>query len=281
MSPAVAFAVLFSALLHASWNAVVRFRADRLATITLLAAFAMLFAAPLAVVVSPPPPQAWPWLAASVVLHVGYNLFLATAYAHGELSKVYPIARGTAPLLTLVISLTIIGEPLAASTAVGVVVLGAGILALAFDQGLIGLRDGGRSVLFAIATSVFIAGYTIADGMGARASGDPHGFTVWLFLLNGIPLLLYALWIRGVEATGLMIAENWRAGLVAGLLSLAAYWIVIWAMTVAPIPLVAALRETSVVFAVIIGAMFLGERFSLARMASTLTVLVGLAILRL
>ncbi len=281
MSLAVVSAVLFSALLHASWNAVVRFNTDRLAAITLLAACAMLFAAPLLFVVPPPPPAAWPWLAASTLLHVGYNLFLATAYAHGELGKVYPIARGTAPLFTLAISLIVLGEPLSASTTLGIVVLGAGILALTLDQGLKGLRAARRGVVLALATSLFIAGYTITDGLGARAAGSPHGFVVWLFVLNGLPLLGYALWTRGPGDTIRMIGGNWRAGLFVGLLSLIAYWIVIWAMTVAPIPVVAALRETSVVMAVVIGAVFLGERFTLARLVSAMVVVLGLVVLRL
>lgn len=281
MTLAVASAVLFSALLHASWNAIIRVRADRVATITLLAVFGMVFAAPALFFVVPPHPGSWPWLFASVVLHVGYNLFLANAYAHGELGKVYPIARGTAPLLTLLASLVIVREPLSALTVTGIVTLGAGILALTLDQGIAALRAARRGVLLALATSVFVAAYTIADGMGARASGNPVSYTLWLFFFDGMPLLAYALWMRGGQATRRMIADNWQAGVLVGLLSLTAYGIVIWAMTVAPIALVAALRETSVVMAVVIGAVFLGERFTLARMVSVAVVLAGLFMLRL
>jgi drug/metabolite transporter (DMT)-like permease len=281
MSLTVALAVLFSALLHASWNAVIRLRGDRLATITLLAAFGTLMAVPGMFLVSPPRPESWPWLFASVVLHIGYNVFLANAYAHGELGKVYPLARGTAPLLTLFISLLVLREPLAALTVIGIVTLGLGILTLTLDQGIRVLRAAPQGAAFALGTSLFIAAYTIADGMGARAAGDPHAYTLYLFFFDGIPLVLYALWARGTRETGHMIAGNWKAGIVVGILSLGAYWIVIWAMTVAPIALVAALRETSVIIAVLIGVFFLGERLTAVRVLAIAVVIVGLVLLRL
>ncbi len=280
MTLAVASAVLFSALLHASWNALIRLKGDRLAMMTLLATFAAVFALPGLLLVSPPHPNSWPWLAASVVLHLGYNVFLANAYMHGELGKVYPLARGSAPLLTLLASFLIVGEPLPALTVLGIVTLGVGILALTFEQGLKVIREAPKGVAFALGTSVFIAGYTIADGMGARAAGSAHSYILWLFVLDGFPLLLYALWARG-RATSEMISENWKAGLVGGALSLIAYWIAIWAMTVAPIALVAALRETSVVFAVVIGVLFLGEKLTAARAVSVAVVILGLVLMRL
>lgn len=281
MSATVIAAVLFSALLHASWNAIVRFRDDRFAMVTLVAGAGALIAAPGLLLVSPPPAEAWPWLSASVLLHIGYNVFLANAYAHGELGKVYPIARGTAPLLTLAASLAVIREPLPLTVVLGILTLGAGIFALMLDQGLRVLREAPRGVVMALCTSIFIAAYTVTDGIGARVAGDPHAYTLWLFVLDGFPLILYALWARGRAGTIDMIAGNWQPALIAGALSLGAYWIVIWAMTVAPIALVAALRETSVVMALAIGAVFLGERFTVPRAVSVAIVLLGLVILRL
>ncbi|MEJ8573742.1 DMT family transporter [Microbaculum marinum] len=280
MTLSVALLVLFSAVLHASWNAIVRIKGDRLAVVTLLATFGALFALPAVVFLPPPPVDAWPWLAASMLLHVGYNVFLANAYAHGELGKVYPLARGAAPLMTLAASLTLLDEPLGTTTILGIVVLGGGIIALTFDRGLRVLIEAPKGAIYALSTSLFIGGYTISDGLGARTSGDALAYTAWLFVLDGLPLLIYAAVRRG-RGIGAMFSENWKAGMTAGALSIGAYAIVIWAMTVAPIALVAALRETSVVMAVLIGVVFLGERLTTARTVSVAVVIVGLVMLRL
>lgn len=281
MTLAVLAAVLFSALLHASWNAALRFAGDRVAMITVIAAFSACVALPGLFVVTPPRPESWPWMFASVVLHVGYSLFLAAAYTHGELGKVYPLARGTAPLLALLGSFLVVSEPLAASTVAGIVTLGLGIFALTLDRGLTVLMEAPRGALYALATSVFVAGYTISDGMGARAAADPHAYALWLFVLDGVPLVVIALVVRGRAATAAMFTGNWRLGLPLGAMALAAYWIAIWAMTVAPIALVAALRETSVIFAVLIGVTVLGERLTWPRAVAVTVVLLGLVLMRL
>lgn len=280
MTLSIALLVLFSALLHASWNAIVRINGDRLAVVTLLATFGALIAAPGLLFLPVPPAAAWPWLIASMLLHIGYNVFLANAYAHGELGKVYPLARGTAPLVTLIASLALVGEPIGVFKILGIVVLGGGIMALTFDRGLRVLMEAPKGAAYALATSLFISGYTISDGLGARASGDALAYTAWLFILDGFPLLAYAVVARGRGVTR-MFADNWKPGLVAGALSIGAYAIVIWAMTVAPIAIVAALRETSVVMAVVIGVMFLGERLTPARGVSVAIVLAGLLLMRM
>jgi drug/metabolite transporter (DMT)-like permease len=153
-------------------------------------------------------------------------------------------------------------------------------MALTFDRGLKVLLEAPKGVVYALATSLFIGGYTISDGLGARTSGDALAYTAWLFVLDGFPLLFYAILVRG-RGIGRMFADNWKPGLVAGGLSIGAYAIVIWAMTVAPIALVAALRETSVVMAVVIGIVFLGERLTAARAVSVAIALAGLLLLRL
>lgn len=280
MTLTVALAVLLAALLHASWNALIRFHGGRLAIVTLLTAFSAAFALPGAMWLGPPSAAAWPWLAGSVMLHVGYNTFLASAYAHGELGRIYPLARGTAPLVTLIAGYLLLQQSLGAWQTIGVVTLAAGILILAVEGGVRQLRRTPRGAVYAIVTSLFISGYTLSDGMGARACEDPHAYVLWLFVLDGIPLLVYGL-VRDRRQTGADFAANWKAGAAAGLLSLAAYWIAIWAMTLAPIAAVAALRESSVVFAVIIGVVFLGESFTWLRAASVLTVAAGLVMLRL
>jgi drug/metabolite transporter (DMT)-like permease len=280
MSLTVALAVLAAAVLHAAWNALIRFHGDRLAMLAMVAAFSALFALPGALWLSLPSSGAWPWLAASVLLHIGYNVSLANAYTHGDLGRIYPLARGSAPLLTLIGGTLLLGQTVEDWQRAGVITLAGGILVLAFEDGWRQLRRSPRGALFAVVTSLFIAGYTLSDGMGARASGNPHAYVLWLFVLNGIPLLLYGL-VTGKARTTAAFSANWKAGSVGGLLSLGAYWIAIWAMTTAPIAAVAALRESSVVFAVLIGVLFLGEAFTWVRALSVLTVLAGLVMLRL
>ncbi len=280
MTFSIALAVLFAALLHASWNALVRFHGDRLAMVTLLVGFGALFALPGALWLGPPGHTAWPWLVASLVFHLGYNSFLAGAYAHGELGRVYPLARGTAPLLTLAAGGLLFHQTLSAGQTAAVVTLAAGILALTFEGGWRALRRAPRGAAYALATSAFIAAYTLCDGMGARSAREPNAYVLWLFVLDGVPLVIYGLARRRRE-TLRALAGNWRAGSVAGALSLGAYWIAIWAMTLAPIATVAALRESSVVFAVLIGATFLGEQFTWLRAVSAAAVVAGLMLLRL
>lgn len=280
MPLAVALTVLFSGLLHASWNAILRLSGDRLATMALLTGTGGLIGLAGVTLVEVPARQSWPWLALSACLHLGYNVFLGTAYKYGELGKVYPLARGTAPLITLIASLLLLDERLSAHAVLGVVVLGAGIATLTLDRGWRLLLSEPRGAVFALVTSLFISGYSVSDGIGARAAGDAHAYTLWLFLLDGLPLALFILATRG-SRTVATVRANWPAGCLAGALSMAAYWIVIWAMTVAPIALVAALRETSVLFAILIGVVFLKERLTLARVASVLIVLCGLVLLRL
>ena len=279
MTLPVAAAVLLAALFHASWNAVLRVNADRLATMAMLTGSAGIVALVGMAFVPLPDAAAWPWLVASVALHLGYNAFLAAAYAHGELGKVYPLARGTAPLTTLVVSVGMFGEAISPHAALGVVVLAAGIIALTFERGWRVLAAAPRGAAYALIASAFISGYSITDGFGARAAGNPHAYTMYLFACDGLPVTLFVLATRRGKAVA-AIRASWRSGCVAGLLSMAAYWIVIWAMTRAPIPLVAALRETSVVFAVLIGVVFLRERLAPVRLVSLLVVLCGLALLR-
>jgi drug/metabolite transporter (DMT)-like permease len=280
VTPAVTLAVLFAAFCHASWNAIIRMRGDKLISMTLLVGAAGMMALPGLFIVPVPPTAAWPYLITSAIVHVGYNTFLALSYHHGELSKVYPLVRGSAPLTTLGMSLLFLEESVDASGIAGIVVVAIGIMALALDRGWRALVESPRGLLYAAATSLCITAYTLSDGLGARAAGNAHHYVVWLFVLDAIPMLAFVLVVRGrdfLRAAG----DNWQPGLVGGALSLAAYWIVIWAFTVAPIPIVAALRETSILFAVLIGMLFLGEKVTAVRAASIVMVLCGLALMRL
>lgn len=280
MTPAVTIAVLIAAFCHASWNAIIRLRGDKLTSMALLVGACGLLAFPGLFVFPILPRAAWPFVITSAIIHLGYNTFLALAYHHGELSKVYPLVRGSAPLTTLVISLLFLNESVDASAAFGIAILAIGIMALALDRGWRVLVASPHAILYAGATSLCITAYTLSDGLGARLADNAHQYVVWLFVLDTLPTVAAVILIkRGTffEAIG----ENWLPALVGGALSLAAYWIVIWAFTVAPIPIVAALRETSILFALLIGMLWVGEKVTPIRGASILMVLCGLAVMRL
>ncbi len=280
MTPAVTLAVLISALCHASWNALIRMRGDKLVSITVLVGAAGLIALPGIFLVGVPPAEAWPYLLASAIIHVGYNSFLALAYHHGELTRVYPLVRGSAPLTTLAVSLLFLSEGVNASDVIGIVVLTAGIMVLAADGGRRAIMASPQVLLYAAGTSLCITAYTLSDGLGARLAESANQYVIWLFVLDALPMVAAVLIIR--RGSFLAAARaNWTAGLLGGALSLVAYWIVIWAMTVAPIPIVAALRETSILFALMIGLLWLGERVTKVRAASILLVVAGLILMRL
>lgn len=257
MTTPVLLAVLAGALMHASWNALVKVGLDRLLGISLIqiacGALALLGVA----FVGLPQTAAWPWLAASALLHVGYNLFLARAYRVGDLGQIYPIARGCAPLLVTLVGLFALSERPTWQGYLGIALLITGIVCMAFRGGR-KHRPDATALHSALTTSVFIAGYTLVDGLGARANSDALNYVVWLFLLNGLAMIGVLAALRGRSAF-LALGDYWRMGLIGGGLSISAYGITIWAMTQAPIALVAALRETSVLFAIGIGVVCLDE----------------------
>lgn len=280
MTLGVTLAVLFSALCHASWNATIRLPGDKIVSITLLVTAAGVLAFPLLFAFPMLPGAAWPYVIASTIIHVGYNTALAMSYHHGELTRVYPLLRGSAPLTTLIASLLFLNEAIDAGEIAGIVVLAVGIMALTLDGGWRALVASPQAVGYAAATSLCITAYTLADGLGARLADSAHQYVAWLFVLDALPMLAITLLVKRrdfVAAAG----ANWRRGLAGGALSLAAYWIAIWAMTVAPIPLVAALRETSILIALFIGVIWLGEKVTPVRAVSVVLVLCGLALMRL
>ncbi len=276
-------AVLAGALMHAGWNALVKSSTDKTLDTALLHAIAAALTWPLALLLGPPPAQAWPFLAASLTLHIGYYFALAGAYQHGELGLTYPIMRGLAPLLVAVASATVLGETLGPGA-------WAGVLAIAFGVALVGLSRPAaalqqhKAMAFALANAAIIAAYTLVDGRGVRESGDALRYTVWLFALDGLPYPLLVLWHRGAQARPQIAAYvrgRWKLALIGGAASLGSYAIALWAMTRAPVASVAALRETSVLFAALIGTLWLGERFGLQRALGTLAIVGGVIALRL
>ncbi|MEE4361187.1 MAG: EamA family transporter [Pseudomonadales bacterium] len=278
MSLTIMAAVLLAALLHAGWNALVKVNADPLVALALMATGAGVVGLCGLPFVPLPGGAALPWLAAALVLHTFYKLFLLQAYATGDFGHVYPLARGTAPLLVTLVSVVWVGEPLAGTTLVAVLFLTAGVISLAFRGGAMPVRKDPRPLLYALATAAFIASYSVVDALGARASTSPHAYALWLFALDALPMIAIALALRRGRVVA-AIAAHWRPGLAGGAMSVLAYWLVIWSMTEAPMAPVSALRETSVLFAALLSVLVLRERFGALRLVATLCVVTGVALL--
>ena len=281
MSFEVTLAVLLAALLHAAWNAMIKGGSDVLLDTATIVAGAGLIGIPFLFVVPLPAPASWPYLFGSIITHLAYYFLMVNAYRTGELSLVYPLMRGVAPLITAVLGILWLRELPAPISWLGMLLISAGVIALALrPTGNAPLLAGhGRAVRFALANAAVIATYTIIDGTGARLAGDPWAYIVWLFVLDAIPFSLYMLATRKrafVEA----LVERRRHGLIGGALSAAAYAISVWAMTKAPVALVASLRETSVLFATLIGARLLKEKLTLRRWAGVGAVVIGVVALK-
>ena len=278
----VVLAVLFGALLHASWNALIKAGTDKALDTALVHFMGALVALPLMLWFGLPAPAAWPYIGASLVIHIGYYIALVGAYRHGELGLTYPIMRGFAPLLVTMGSSAVIGEsPSAAAWA--------GTLGITVGVTLVGLAHPGealhhrKALAFAFANAVIIAAYTFVDGLGVRASGDALRYVFTLFVLDGVayPLIV---WVRrgreGRVAIKAYARRRWGVAAMGGSASIGSYAIALWAMTRAPVASVAALRETSVLFAAVLATLLLGERFGWLRAAGTAVVVGGVMALR-
>lgn len=276
MSLDVALVVLLAALLHAAWNAMLGAGEDPALDTVLVAAGGGAIAAAVLPFLPPPARASWPYLLASVAAQTVYFAALVGAYRGGDFSSAYTLMRGTAPVLAA-LGGWVAGERLAGAQWLGVILVGGGVAAM----GTLGRRRaGGRATAFALGNAVVIATYTLVDGRGVRLSGHPPSYTLWVFLLDALPLVAWTAARRGREARA-YAARRWRRGLLGGALMVTAYGLVLWSMTRAPVAAVAALRETSVVFAVIIGARLLDERMGAARAAAAAVVAAGVALLKL
>ncbi|HSG90339.1 MAG TPA: EamA family transporter [Pseudomonadales bacterium] len=280
MTLTVTLVVLLAAMLHAGWNALVKVNADPLVTLALMTAGAALAAICALPFVPAPGAAALPWLGLAVLIHSAYKFCLLRAYALGDFGHVYPLARGTAPLLVTLISVLWVGEALSASSLAAVLLLATGVMSLALRGGARPLRESRAPVLYALATASFIGSYSVVDALGARAAVSPHGYVVWLFIADAVPICTLAL----VRRRGRVIAAlgaHWRPGLAGGAMSLLAYWLVIWAMSVSPMAPVSALRETSVLFAALLSVVVLREGFGPVRVFATVCVAAGIGLLAL
>jgi drug/metabolite transporter (DMT)-like permease len=273
-------AVLFAAACHAGWNATIKRGLDPLTTTVLISIGAAIVAAVFVPVVGWPAGAAWPWCGASVLIHLVYFAALIESYRAGDLGQVYPIARGSAPLMTAIATTALVGERLGLLGWCGIILLAAGVLLLSLRGGRDLARLDRKAVGFALFTAVTICAYSVVDGVGARLAEGAAAYSVALFLGIGPVMVIYALVRRGREAVVTM-GRDWGLGLAGGALQLGSYGIAIWAMTVAPIAIVAALRETSVLFGAAIAVVFLKEPLRPSRIAAALTIVAGLTLIRL
>lgn len=278
MPISVALCVLFAALLHAGWNAMVKAAPDKSFNMALVAGGAGCIGAALLLVLPAPAPASWKFLAGSTVLQAAYYPLLAAAYAAGDMSQAYPVMRGLAPLLVALASLALTGEALPLWGWAGLGLISAGIGLLAVING--GARSGRPVLGYALAGAVVIAGNTLMESQGVRRSGLPLSYTAWVYVCGAIPALLWL--VRGRAAAFLRYASRygWIA-LVAGGSSLLAYGIALWAMTRAPVGVVAALRESSILFAVVISILVLRERPGWWRMGAIGLIVTGVVVVRL
>lgn len=279
MDAFVFMAVLAAAACHAGWNALLKLNVAPVVATVLVAVAAGLLVLPLLPITPLPAAAAWPYIVASAIIHVAYFVALAEAYRWGDLSQVYPIARGTAPLLTAALASLWLNEALGSNGWAGVIVLAAGILLLTVKGARKLAPFDHRAVAFALATSLTITAYTLVDGIGARLAGSALAYTVWLFIGDGITMAIYGA-LRVGPSLLKDFRAHWRIATAGAALSTAAYAIAIWAMTVAPIALVAALRETSVLFAALFGTVLLREPVLPVRLVAALLVMAGALLLR-
>ncbi len=287
MPTSVVLAVLVGAMLHASWNALVKSSGDKQLDIALVHFLGAVVSLPLLWLVGLPPPESWPFLAASLAIHVAYYITLNGAYQHGDLGTTYPIMRGSAPMLVALGSSTVLGESLTLAAWLGVAAVTLGVLMVGLSRPAQALHHH-RAIGFALANAVVIAAYTFVDGSGVRvtvAGGHTAAsYVVLLFVLDGIPYPALVFAQRSAEGRRAIAAyarNRWPLATVGGLASLGSYWIALWAMTRAPVAAVSALRETSVLFATALSVLVLKERFGLQRASGAVVIVAGVVALRL
>jgi drug/metabolite transporter (DMT)-like permease len=276
MSLSLFLLVLFAAALHAGWNAIVKLGGDKTVTTALVTGAAAAISLLLLPFLRQPAPASWLHIAASGAIHVVYFLLVARTYQAGDMGQTYPLMRGIAPLIVALAGTLWLGEPLTAGGAIGIALICAGVMGMALGS----RREQGRAIATAIVNAAVIAAYTLIDGFGARLSGAPAAYTLWVFLLTGLPL---ALWLaaRGRRAlAGYDRTTLWRP-LLGGGATLLSYALVLWAMTQASIPVVAALRETAILFGTAISVLVLKENTRPIRAAAAGVIAAGAAVIRL
>lgn len=266
--------VLFAALLHASWNALLRGGADRLWSMTIMCVAIAIVCLITTFFMAAPAPESWRYALLSALLHVGYNLFLVRSYRVGDLGQIYPISRGSSPALITLGAALFAGETITPAELLGIGLVSGGIISLAFRGRSLSVP----SLPYALGTGCFIAAYSVVDGIGARLSGAPLAYTVWMSALWGVLMPLVYIGLRDARSL-FSVRPGMLTAAVGGLVSLLAYAIVIYAMNEAPLGAVSALRETSVLFAALLGYLFLGEKLTVRRMLACVVIASGAIII--
>jgi drug/metabolite transporter (DMT)-like permease len=276
LPPAVTLAVLAAAVTHAAWNAIAHGIKDQMIAFALIGVGGIVAAIPLVIIAATPRPGSWPYLLGSVAIHVFYVLLLMRCYRYGEFSQVYPLARGTSPLVVTILAAIFVHERPSPAQVAGVLVISAGLAALVFA----GRRPGRAAFLAAVGTGLTIAAYTTVDGVGVRLSASPVGYIGWLILLESLCVPMFAL-LRRREVLLKQPPRILLSGLAAGALSVLAYGLVLWAQTRGALAPIAALRETSIIFGAIVGTLIFREPFGRTRIAATVLVVAGIVLLNL
>ena len=280
----VFLAVIFAAFLHALWNSMVKSHTDKHVAVAAIvlghvpASLIIIFLVPM------PTIESLPYIIASAFIHQGYQWFLLTAYRYGDYTRVYPIARGTGPVVVTFVLLLFFGVKLSIYELLGIIIISIGILSISTQDRHSFLpwitRKNTKAIGFALLTGLFIGGYSIVDGYGARISFSPLSFMGWSFVVNALifPILLNIM--NQTDVVKRVFSEAKLLFWFGGTISYIVYAIVVWGFTQAPIPLVSALRETSVIIALLIGTIFLKERFSILKTLSILVIFVGVILLK-
>ena len=276
MSGSVFALLMLAACLHASWNTLIKAAASAWFGTVLVAGFASLLALCALPFLPAPAEASWPCIAASVLLQLLYLWLIARSYGQADLGLVYPVMRGTAPLLVALCNVVVLGESLSGMAVAGIGVLCAGLLGMAGSAP----RGRRKGVGLALLNALVIAGYTLVDGVGVRLSAAPASYTLWIFLLCGLPLPLWAA-LRQPAALAAALRRDWWRGLLGGLGTISSYGLALWAMTQAPLAVVAALRETSILFGLLLARLVLGEHAGRLRLLAALVMVLGAVLLRL
>ena len=273
----VFFAVLLAAALHASWNALVKINAEPIIAMGLIMACTSIVALGFIPFVAFPSAQMWPWLLVTLVFHFGYKVFLVKAYAQGDFGQVYPIARGSGPVWVLLVSLVFLGVEFTQLQIIAVLLITGGVAVLShFKRG----KPLGAGFYYAVGTGLWIAGYTMVDGYAVSQIGELHSYVVWLFFLDGIVATIWA-YRYNPQVFVASLTQHWFVAIGGGTMSMAAYWISLWAMTQVPVAMVAALRETSVLFGALLSTYLFKEIVGRSRWFSVGFICSGLVLIKL
>lgn len=278
MSFGVFLSVLGAALLHATWNACIKTGANKQTSMLIMTLWQGVLGGLFVMWRPIPAAEVWPWLLASGLVHMFYQLFLAYAYEQGDLSRVYPLARGAAPMMVLIVSIVALPDSVAVMEYGGVLMIGCGIALMAW--GALASGESRQLIPFALGSALATAAYTLIDGVGARIGGDALTYVGWLLLMSAF-FFLPAIFVLKGAAVLRAPRRDWALGAFTGLASLVAYSIAVWAMTQAPIALVAALRETSILFAMLIGWLVFGDRMDRVKILAGALIIAGVVLTRL